>query len=33
VRHVVDNHGGKIEVKSNEGEGATFTVVLPHQKD
>jgi two-component system, OmpR family, sensor histidine kinase SenX3 len=33
VRHVVDNHGGNIEVKSNEGEGATFTVVLPHQKD
>jgi two-component system sensor histidine kinase SenX3 len=33
VRHVIDNHGGKIEVKSNEGEGATFTVVLPHQKD
>ena len=33
VRHIVDNHGGKIEVKSNEGEGATFTVVLPRQKD
>jgi two-component system sensor histidine kinase SenX3 len=33
VRHVVDNHGGKIELKSNEGEGATFTVVLPRQKD
>ena len=33
VRHVVDNHGGKIEVKSNEGEGASFTVVFPHQKD
>ena len=33
VRHVIDNHGGKIEVKSNEGEGATFTVVLPRQKD
>ena len=33
VRHVVDSHGGKIEVKSNEGEGATFTVVLPRQKD
>ena len=33
VRHVVDNHGGKIEVKSNEGEGATFTVVLPRSKE
>jgi two-component system sensor histidine kinase SenX3 len=33
VRHIVYNHGGKIEVKSNEGEGATFTVVLPRQKD
>ena len=33
VRHVIDNHGGKIEVKSNEGEGATFTVFLPRQKD
>ena len=33
VRHVVDSHGGKIEMKSNEGEGATFTVVLPRQKD
>ena len=33
VRHVVDNHGGKIEVKSNEGEGATFTVVLPRPKN
>ena len=33
VRHVVDNHGGKIELKSNEGEGAAFTVVLPRQKD
>ena len=33
VRHIVDNHGGKIELKSNEGEGATFTVVLPRQKD
>jgi two-component system sensor histidine kinase SenX3 len=33
VRHVVDNHGGKIELKSNEGEGATFTVVLPRSKE
>ena len=33
VRHVVDNHGGKIEVQSHEGEGATFTVVLPRPKE
>ena len=33
VRHVVDNHGGKIELKSNEGEGATFSVVLPRSKE
>ena len=33
VRHVVDNHGGKIEVHSHEGEGATFTVVLPLPKE
>ena len=29
VRHVVDNHGGKISVQSEEGKGATFTVSLP----
>ena len=29
VRHVVDNHGGKISVQSEEGKGATFTVTLP----
>ncbi len=28
VRHVVDNHGGKISVQSEEGKGATFTVTL-----
>ncbi|TSA53590.1 MAG: GHKL domain-containing protein [Actinobacteria bacterium] len=33
VRHVIDNHGGKISVQSNEGEGATFTVVLPRLKE
>jgi len=33
VRHVVDNHGGKIQVQSHEGEGATFTVVLPRPKE
>lgn len=29
VRHIVTNHGGRIELVSEEGMGATFTVVLP----
>jgi two-component system sensor histidine kinase SenX3 len=29
VRHVAANHGGRIEVSSREGEGSTFTLVLP----
>jgi two-component system sensor histidine kinase SenX3 len=29
VRHVAQNHGGVVEVESREGEGSTFTLVLP----
>jgi len=29
VRHIVDAHGGTIEVRSTEAEGTTFTVRLP----
>lgn len=29
VRHVIANHGGTVSVMSEEGRGATFTVVLP----
>jgi len=29
VRHVAQNHGGAVEVESREGEGSTFTLVLP----
>ena len=30
VRHVASNHQGRVEVDSREGEGSTFTVVLPN---
>jgi two-component system, NtrC family, sensor kinase len=30
---IVEKHGGHIEVKSRKGEGATFTVTLPLQKE
>ena len=29
VRHVASNHGGEVLVDSREGDGATFTLVLP----
>ncbi len=29
VRHVASNHGGEITVESREGEGSTFSLVLP----
>ncbi len=29
VRHVAENHGGKVTVESKIGEGTTFTVYLP----
>jgi len=30
VRHVASNHQGRVEVDSREGEGSTFTLVLPN---
>jgi len=29
VRHIVEAHGGAVNVRSVEGEGSTFTIVLP----
>ena len=31
VKHVVDAHGGRLEVQSTEAEGSTFVLILPAQ--
>jgi signal transduction histidine kinase len=33
VRHVANNHQGRVIVESREGEGSTFTLVLPLQQE
>jgi signal transduction histidine kinase len=33
VRHVANNHQGWVDVESREGEGSTFTLVLPVQAE
>jgi signal transduction histidine kinase len=32
VKHIVESHGGSIEVKSHRGDGTTFLIHLPVQE-
>ena len=32
VRHVATNHGGRVKVRSVEGEGSTFSLILPDSR-
>lgn len=33
VKHLIESHHGEIEVESREGEGTTFTVILPKKQE
>lgn len=33
VKHIAASHGGEVKVRSKEGRGSTFTLVLPKQAD
>ena len=32
AKRIMEAHGGKLDVESQEGKGSTFTMVLPHSK-
>jgi signal transduction histidine kinase len=33
VRKIVEAHGGSVRYRSNPGEGATFTLILPTARE